>query len=327
MLFRYAIKRFLFALPLLLGITIVSFGILHLAPGGPVSTQGDFNPRVSPESIRELRALYGLDKPVATQYWDWLSRLARLDLGNSFRDHQPVINRILQALPATLLLNVLALLLVYGVGLPLGVFSAVRKDSRWDKVFTLFSFVAFAIPAFVLALVLQMIFGSVLGWFPLSGFRSPWLEGQPWWRQALDISWHMALPVAVSAFGSWVQISRYMRNSFLEVMNQDYIRTARAKGLKLRDVYLGHALPNAMLPIITLLGLSFPSLIGGSIIIETIFAWPGMGRKGFEAAINYDYPLVMGIAIMGAVLTVAGNLLADIAYAVVDPRVRYEQGK
>ncbi len=323
MLLRYALKRALFSVPLLLGITLISFLVLHLAPGSPVSARGSLNPHISPESIRELRALYGLDKPLSTQYWDWLKRCAGFNFGDSFQDRQSVLSHILQALPATLLLNGVALLLVFGLGLPLGIFSAIRSGSPLDRAFTLSSFLAFSIPAFVLALFLQLVFGAWLGWFPISGFSSPWSMGQGWLAQAGDVLWHLVLPVWTTAFGAWVTVAQYMRNSTLEVLSQDYIRTAFAKGLGARRITLRHALPNALLPIITLLGLSVPGLVGGSFIIETIFAWPGMGRLGYEAAMNYDYPLVMGVVVMGAVLTVFGNLLADICYAVVDPRVRY----
>jgi peptide/nickel transport system permease protein len=323
MLLRYAIKRALLAIPLLLGISIISFGILHLAPGGPTVLQERMDPRISQESIRELRSLYGLDKPVPVQYVNWLGRLVRLDFGVSFRDRRPVLTKILEVFPATLLLNILSMLIVFGIGIPMGIYSAVAKGSLPDRSLTLFSFLAYSIPAFCLALFLQLVFGVWLGILPVAGFRTPWSAGMPWWNQTLDVGWHLVLPVVVTSFGTWVAISRYMRNSLLEVLSQEYVRTAYAKGLSKRRVILGHALPNALLPVITILGLSLPTLIAGSIIIESIFAWPGMGQLTFNAAINYDYPVVMGTTILGAGLTVAGNLLADLAYGWVDPRVRY----
>lgn len=323
MLLRYAVKRGLLAIPLLIGISLISFGILHLAPGGPSVMQESMNPHISPESIKELRALYGLDKPLHVQYFSWLGRLARLDLGNSFRDRQPVMKKVLDALPATLLLNVFSLLVVFGIGIPLGIHSAISKGSGMDRGLTLFSFLAYSIPAFCLALFAQLVLGVWLGVVPISGFRAAWASEQTWWKQALDVGWHLVLPVTVTSFGSWVSTSRYMRNSLLEVLAQEYIRTAKAKGLSQRAVIWYHALPNALLPIITLLGLMLPGLIGGGVIIEAIFAWPGMGRLGYDAAINYDYPVVMGVTILGAGLTVLGNLLADLAYGWVDPRVRY----
>lgn len=323
MLRRYLIKRLLLAVPLLFGITVLTFGILHLAPGGPTLAQTAFNPKVSPESIQEMRQLYGMDKPLPVQYLGWLGRLARFDLGVSFRDRRPVLERVLESLPATLLLSGLGFVVAYGVGVPMGVYTALHAGRRRDRLATLLSFLAYALPAFVLALFCQNLLAGRLGLMPISGFRSPWSEAWPLWRQALDVLWHMALPLAVTAFGSWVATAQFARNSLLEALSQDYVRFARAKGLPERRVILGHALPNAMLPLVTLLGLQLPALIGGSFIIESIFAWPGMGRLGYEAAVNYDYPVVMGVAFMGALLTVLGNLLADVGYAVIDPRVRY----
>jgi peptide/nickel transport system permease protein len=322
MLRRFLIKRLALALPLLLGITVLTFGILHLAPGGPTMAESAFNPRVSPDSLREMRQIYGLDKPLHVQYWDWVKRIAVLDLGNSFKDHRPVRDRVFQALPATLLLSGFSFLLAYGVGLPMGIYNALHAGRRRDRFSTLLSFAAFSVPTFVLALFLQLLLGSKLGLLPISGFRSPWSDAWPWWQQSLDVLWHLAMPLAVTAFGSWVATAQYMRNSLIETLQQDYVRFARAKGLSERRVIFNHALPNALLPMITLLGLQLPGLIGGSFIIESLFAWPGMGCLGYEAAINYDYPVVMGVALMGSALTVLGNILADAGYAWIDPRVR-----
>jgi peptide/nickel transport system permease protein len=323
MILRLILKRLALSVPLLLGISVLTFAILHLAPGGPVLAQASLNPRISPDSVREMRQLYGLDEPVAAQYWKWLSRLARFDLGVSFKDRRPVSARVLEALPGTLLLSVLGFLIAYGVGVPLGAWSAARGGGALDHGITLLSFVAYSLPSFVLALALQSLLAASWGWLPISGMLSPWSAYQPWWRQLPDLLWHLVLPVTVTAFGSWVATAQFMRNSLLEALTQDYIRTARAKGLSQAAVLRRHALPNALLPLITLLGLQLPGLIGGSFIIESLFAWPGMGRLGYEAAINYDYPVVMGVAFMGALLTVLGNLLADVGYALIDPRVRY----
>jgi peptide/nickel transport system permease protein len=226
-------------------------------------------------------------------------------------------------LPATLLLSGLGFLIAYGVGIPLGLFTAAKGGGWFDRSATVGSFIAYSLPAFVLALFLQALLGAGWGLFPISGFCSPWAEQAPVWRLIPDVLWHMVLPITVTAFGSWVATAQFVRNSLLEVLRQDYIRSARAKGLSERRVLWRHALPNALLPLITLLGLQLPGLIGGSFIIETLFAWPGMGRLAYESAINYDYPVVMGVAFMGALLTLVGNLLADIGYALADPRVRY----
>jgi peptide/nickel transport system permease protein len=323
MLKRLILRRLALALPLLFGISLLTFGIVHLAPGSPVQAQASMNPRISPESVQEMRALYGLDKPLPEQYLAWLSRLARFDLGVSFKDRRPVMQKVLEVLPATLLLSGLGFLIAYGVGIPLGLLTAAKGGGWFDRSSTLASFIAYSLPAFVLALFLQAVLGAWWGIAPISGFSSPWAEQAPLWRLIPDVLWHMLLPITVTAFGSWVATAQFMRNSLIEALHQDYIRTARAKGLSEQRVLWRHALPNALLPLITLLGLQLPGLIGGSFIIESIFAWPGMGRLAYESAINYDYPVVVGVAFMGALLTLAGNLLADIGYALADPRVRY----
>jgi peptide/nickel transport system permease protein len=322
LLLRYAAKRLLLAVPLLLGISVLTFGLLHLTPGNPVQAESAMNPKVSPESIRALRTLYGLDDPLPLQYWRWLKRLARLDFGRSFRDQRPVLDKLADALPATLLLNILSLFLVLSIGIPLGVRAATHPDAGLTRLFGAFTFAAFSFPEFWLALLLQLGLAVWLGILPISGYMDPALAGAPWWRQLPDILWHAIAPLIVSTFGAWAVLSRYVRNSMLEVLHQDYIRTARAKGLSERRVFWRHALPNALLPVITLLGLSLPALVSGSVIIETIFAWPGMGRLAWEAATGYDYPVVMGVSVMGALLTILGNLAADLGLALLDPRIK-----
>ncbi len=315
MLLRYALRRLLMAIPLLFGISILTFALLHLTPGNPVQAETSMNPHINPDSIRALRELYGMNDPLPTQYLHWLGRLARLDFGLSFRDQQPVTDKIWAALPATLLLNLAALTLVLAIGIPFGVRAATHPRSTFTQAFSGFTFSAYSFPDFWLALLLQIALGVRLGWLPISGYLSPEVEGASWWRIFLDLGAHLALPLAVSALGAWAVLSRYVRNSLFEALNQDYIRTARAKGLSERTVFWKHALPNALLPVITILGLSIPGLISGSVIIESIFAWPGMGRLAWEASTGYDYPVVMGLAFVGAVLTILGNLAADIAQA------------
>jgi peptide/nickel transport system permease protein len=310
------------AVPLLLGISVLTFALLHLSPGEPVQAQAALNPRFSQESVQALRRLYGLDQPLPLQYWHWLSRLARLDFGNSFRDQQSVLSKIAEALPATLLLNALSLFLVLAIGIPFGVHAATHPDTRFTRFFTAFTFVSYSFPVFWLALLLQLSLAVWLGILPVSGYLSPMLEGAPWWRQALDLLWHVSAPLIASTLGAWAVLSRYVRNSMFEALAQDYVRTARAKGLPEKAVFWRHALPNALLPVITILGLSLPGLISGSVIIETIFAWPGMGRLAWEAATGYDYPVLMGVSFIGALLTVLGNLAADLGVAALDPRVK-----
>ena len=320
---RYIAKRLLFMIPLLFGITVICFTVMHLAPGSPTDLQTQMNPRASVEMKERLRAMYDLDKPLPEQYIRWVGKLAVLDLGVSFStDRRPVADKILERLPITILLNVLSLLLILVVAIPLGVLSAVRQDSLFDRVAGVIVFIGFAVPTFWLALLLMILFGVHLGWLPISGIRSLNSEYLPPGMALWDLIRHLILPVLLAAFGGLAGLSRYMRANMLEVIRQDYILTARAKGLSERVVIYRHALRNALLPVITILGLSVPGLIGGSVIFETIFAIPGMGQLFYMAVMARDYPVVMGILFIGAVLTLFGNLIADVSYALADPRIR-----
>ncbi len=320
---RYVLKRLLLMVPLLVGITIVCFVVIHLAPGSPTDLQTDLNPRVSAEAKARLQSMYDLDKPIYTQYLLWVGRLATLDLGQSFStDHRPVIDKISERIPITIIINVLSMILIILIAIPLGVLSAVRQNSLFDKVTAVIVFIGFAVPTFWLALLLMILFGVDLGWLPISGIRSLNYEYLPPVAAIVDLLKHLILPVLLSAFGGLAGLSRYMRANMLEVIRQDYITTARAKGLSERVVIYKHALRNALLPVITILGLSIPGLIGGSVIFETIFAIPGMGQLFYMSVMSRDYPVVMGILFIGAVLTLIGNLVADISYALADPRIR-----
>jgi peptide/nickel transport system permease protein len=281
------------------------------------------NPRASLEMKERLRVMYDLDKPLYEQYFHWVRKLAVLDLGVSFStDRRPVTDKILERLPITILLNVLTMLLILVVAIPLGVISAVRQDSLFDRVAGVIVFIGFAVPTFWLALLLMILFGVQLGWLPISGIRSLNSEYLPPGMAFWDLIRHLILPVLLAAFGGLAGLSRYMRANMLEVIRQDYILTARAKGLSERVVIYRHALRNALLPVITILGLSVPGLIGGGVIFETIFSIPGMGQLFYMAVMARDYPVVMGILFIGAVLTLLGNLLADVSYALADPRIR-----
>jgi peptide/nickel transport system permease protein len=320
---QYIAKRLLFMAPLLVGITIICFAVMHLAPGSPTDLQTQMNPRASAEAQERLRAMYDLDKPLYHQYWIWVKKLAALNLGQSFStDHRPVADKILERLPITILLNVLSLILILAIAIPIGVLSAVHQNSLFDKLTSVFVFIGFAMPTFWLALLLMILFGVQLGWLPISGIRSLNYEYLPAGAAFWDLIKHLILPVMLSAFGGLAGLSRYMRANMLEVIRQDYIMTARAKGLSERVVIYKHALRNALLPVITILGLSIPGLIGGSVIFETIFAIPGMGQLFYMSVMARDYPVVMGILFIGAVLTLLGNLIADVSYAVADPRIR-----
>jgi peptide/nickel transport system permease protein len=309
--------------PVLLGITIISFTVMKMAPGDPTSLLTDLNPNMNEEAIKRIRAHYGLDQPVYVQYGKWLKNMLMLDFGKSFApDNRPVIDKILERIPITLLINVLSMMLILSVAIPIGVMSAVKKDSLFDRGTTIFVFLGFAIPTFWLALLLMILFGVKLDWLPISGFRSLNYAQLSFPEQIVDVAKHLILPVFVSAFGGLAGMSRYMRSNMLEVIRQDYITTARAKGLDERTVIFKHALRNALLPVITILGLSVPGLIGGSVIFETIFAIPGMGQLFYQSVMMRDYPTIMGILVIGAVLTLLGNMLADLFYSLADPRIR-----
>ncbi len=319
----YLLRRIAGLVPLLIGISFVSFVVIQLAPGSPVERLTELNPKASPEVRERLEKEFGLDQPIHVQYWRWLTRIVQGDFGRSFAtDRRPVLDKIRDALPITLLLNALSLMLILMIGLPIGIYSATHPYSLADRVTTVFVFLGFAMPTFWFALLCMMLFGVQLGWLPISGIVSLEHHLMSGPEKVWDLARHLFLPVTVSAMTGLAGISRYMRSSMLEVVRQDYITTARAKGLSERDVIYRHALRNALLPVITILGLSLPSLIGGSVIFETIFAIPGMGRLFYDGVLARDYPLVMGVLIIGAVLTLVGNLLADVSYAIADPRLR-----
>ncbi|HSH72987.1 MAG TPA: ABC transporter permease [Methylophilaceae bacterium] len=332
---KYLLKRIFWMVPLLVGISLISFLIMHLAPGDITASEASFNPKASEESRQKLREIYNLDKPVIVQYGLWLKRMATLDFGTSFATHQrPVFwekkdkdgnvtqGMIQQALPITLLINVLSLGLIIVIALPLGVISAVTQNQLPDRAITLFVFIGFAIPGFWLALMLMYWTGVVHAWLPISGLHSLGYEKMHWLAQMVDSLKHLTLPVFISALSGLAGISLFVRNGMLDVLHQDYITTARAKGLSENSVVYGHALRNALLPLITILGLSIPGLIGGSVIAESIFAIPGMGKLFYDAVLMRDFPVIMGILTIGSALTLIGNLLADVAYAWADPRVR-----
>jgi peptide/nickel transport system permease protein len=319
----YILKRLFGMIPLLVGITIVSFLVIHLAPGSPVTIQTDLNPKMTAEARERLLKFYGLDKPLHIQYYNWVKHLVTFDLGRSFAtDNRPVIDKIKERLPITIFINALSLVLILIIAIPLGIFSAVYQNSLFDRSTTVFVFIGFAIPTFWLALLLMIFLGIQLDWLPLSGLKSMNYEYLSAFDQLKDRAAHLLMPVLVSAFGGLAGLSRYSRSNMLEIIRQDYITTARAKGLSESQVIYKHALRNALLPIVTILGLSIPGLIGGSVIFETIYAIPGMGQLFYGAVMMRDYPVIMGELVIGAILTMAGNLIADISYAVVDPRIR-----
>jgi peptide/nickel transport system permease protein len=321
-MFFYSIKRALLMVPILLGITLLSFSVMHMAPGGPAEAQMEFSAKASAEARERLRKLYGADQPVHKQYLTWLKKFVTLDFGEAFADGRKVKDKILERLPITLTINLLSLLLVLLIAIPIGIMSATHQYSVLDRATTMFVFVGYSMPHFWMALLLIYLFGVQWGVLPISGKESLDTTGFTTLQWLMDRAQHLVLPVFVSAIGGLAGFSRYMRNNMLEVMRQDYIRTARAKGLPESTVIYKHALRNALMPVITILGLSVPGIIGGAVIMETVFGIDGMGRLMYQAVFSRDYNVAMGILVPAAVLTMLGNFLSDISYALADPRVR-----
>jgi len=317
------LKKLVWMAFVLWGITIISFTVIHLAPGSPTDLETTLNPMVGEATRKQLEALYGLDKALHEQYVDWLGRMARLDFGNSMSaDARPVLDKILERLPLTVGMNLASLALTLILAVPLGVLSAWKQDSLFDRMITLLVFMGFAMPSFWLALLLMMFFGIEHQWLPLSGLTSLDYQQLNVPEKIQDLARHLIMPLTVYTVGSIAGMSRFMRSSMLEVLRQEYVLTAMAKGLPSRLVIFRHAMRNALLPLITLLGLSVPGLIGGSVIIESVFALPGLGQLFYAAVMARDYTLIMGNLVLGAVLTLLGNLLADIGYGLADPRIR-----
>lgn len=330
----YILKRLLLLIPTLIGITLITFFVVQLAPGNPVSRKLQVGEGVKAEAItqdivEQTKKLYGLDKPIYVRYWIWVKQIATLDFGRSYKDHRPVIQKIKERLPITLALNIISIFLVYTISIPLGVFSAVKQGSLQDRVITFFLFALYSIPSFWLAVVLIYFLGGGEFWdvFPIYGILSPGAENFPFYKKAVDFLWHITLPVICLTYGDLAYLSRYQRGSLLEVLHEDFLRTARAKGLPESKVIFKHALRNALIPIVTIIASILPAAIGGSVIIESIFSIPGIGKLGFEAVLSRDYPVIMAIATISAFLTLAGILISDLAYVLVDPRISFEGRK
>jgi len=318
--------------PTFIGISLISFMVVQLAPGSPVyfklmAYQGNMLASSdSQQIIEDTKKLYGLDKPLWEKYVLWLGRLVRLDFGNSYKDFRPVRDKILEALPVTLQLNIISIVLIYLISVPIGVYSATHHRSRTDAVITFILFILYSLPSFWVGMLLILFLGggNYLAWFPVYGISSLNAASLPWHQWLLDRIWHLVLPVFCLTYGGLAGLSRYARAGMLETIRQDYIRTARAYGFSERVVIFKYALRNSLIPILTLLGMILPALIGGSVIIEQIFSIPGMGRLAFEAILSRDYPLIMGILSISALLTLLGLLISDILYAITDPRIRFD---
>ena len=320
---RFILRRTLILIPLLLGISFLIFALVNLIPGSPIQAFEE-NPRARPEDIARIRENLGLNEPWSVRYFIWLGDALRGNLGYSLTNFTPVADRVLGVLPNTVLLTGASLLAALLISIPLGIYSAVKRNTWIDHVVTVGSTAAFAVPIFWLGFLLILVFAVQFkewGWpaFPVSGTHDARGESG-----LFDRLQHLALPALALGLKELAAWTRYIRGSMLEVIRQDYVRTAEAKGLRDRGVLYTHALRNALIPLITLVGLSIPGIFGGAFLIEQIFAWPGMGRLSLEALQDRDYTLVMGAFMFFAVLTLVGNLLADVAYAVLDPRIRYD---
>jgi len=326
----YILRRLLLVIPSFIGISLVTFLLIQSTPGSPVymRLRGAENAMrseaASKEIIEQTKKLYGLDKPIHMQYLTWLGRMCVLDFGKSYKDQRPVIEKIGEALPVTLQLSVLSIFLTYLIAIPIGVFSATHQHSKTDYVLTFLLFLLYSLPSFWVAMLLIMFLGGGDWWnlFPVSGVGSLDADSLAWWPWLMDRAWHLALPLFCFTYAGLAGISRYMRSGMLEVIRQDYIRTARAYGFAEKTIHFKYAMRNSLIPMITLLAGLLPALIGGSVIIESIFSLPGMGRLMFEAMLSRDYPLIMGEIAIGALLTLAGLILSDILYAAVDPRIK-----
>jgi peptide/nickel transport system permease protein len=327
----YSLRRLLQAIPLLLGILTLIFVLMQLAPGDPTAIY--ISPNVSPEVIEQLRENWGLNEPIHVQYFRWMKNFLSGDLGYSYSQHRRITAVLADRIPNTLVLSGAALILIFAIGIAVGIVQAVRQYSLLDNVVTFASLFIYSMPSFWLAMMLILAFAykaNMISWwpdwltFPVSGMTSISYESLGFWGKLGDRLHHLVLPSIALGVSSAAAVARYMRSSMLEVIRQDYIRTARAKGLSERTVILKHALKNALLPIITLFGLYLPFLLSGAVLVEFVFSWPGMGSTIVNAISQRDYPLVMATSFLFAVMVVIGNLIADLLYAVIDPRIRYE---
>ena len=323
MLWKYLVRRLLAAIPVVIGVSLVTFTLMHAAGGGYVPGITD-DPRLSAAAVQALRHEYGLDQPWPVQYAVWVWHVLHGDFGRSMIDGTPVTTHLLDRLPNTLELTLTAIVLAVLFAVPVGVVSALRRGTRLDHALTTLSVAGVAVPGFWLGLMLILLVAVIpaqhLGapLLPSSGATAAFGGGD-----VLDRLSHLVLPAVVLAFGYIAVWSRFTRNGMLEVLSQDYVRTARAKGMAERRVVYIHALRNAVIPLVTLIGLELPGLVSGGVIVEVVFGWPGVGRFAFERALAFDYTTVMGLTTFASILVVTGNLIADLLYAVFDPRIRY----
>ncbi len=309
----YILRRLLLAIPVLLGVSVLVFLILHLTPGNPALVVA--GPDAPPDVVRDVERALGLDQPLYVQYGRYLARILRGDFGRSIRSREPVFERLVTTFPVTLTLAIVGVVATTAVSVPMGILAAYRRNSALDLATMFVVLTGSAMPVFAVGLILLWVFAVRLRWFPLAGFTP---------LTALDGWWHIALPAITVSTGTIALLARLTRSSMLEVLNQDYVRTARAKGVREVLVVVVHAFRNALLPVITVIGLQFGFLLSGAVVTESIFSLPGMGRLLVEAILGRDFPIVQGAVLLAAVTFVLTNLLVDMVYALVDPRIRYE---
>jgi peptide/nickel transport system permease protein len=318
---RYFLRRLIISVPVLLFVTLIAFTLVNLAPGDPVTSM--INPvtraELGPEWVKQRQAALGLDKPIVYRYGIWLKEVVRGNLGYSLLGGQSVSSQVAARIGPTLLLMTSAILLGTLIGIPLGMYSAIRPNSGADYLFTVFGFLAISTPIFFLGLAMMYIFAVHLQWLPTSGMRT---LGVP--KSTGDLIKHMIMPVTALAMVHIPLVMRYTRASMIEALRQDFVITARAKGLREQSVIVSHAFRNALIPLITIIGLSLPELLSGAVITETIFQWPGMGLLAMRAVNARDYPLVLGVILVTACMVLISNLISDMCYAVADPRIRFK---
>jgi len=318
---RLLLIRLLQAIGLVFAVIVLNFILVHLAPGDPVETIAGASGGMSPELMAQLRTQYGLDRPFLVQLGVYLGKILSGDFGYSYFFNLPVAALIIDRIPATLLLVLSSVLTAFVVGTALGVLSSRRPNGLLSQSITVLSLIGFAAPVFWTGIMLVILFASVLPILPVSGMRSVDTSGVGW-RDAVDVAWHLVLPTLTLALVYLAQYSRLARSSMLDVLGSDFIRTARAKGLPDRVVLYKHALRNAVLPVVTVLGLQFGNVLAGAILVETVFNWPGLGRLAFESVLRRDYPTILGVLVFSSIVVIVMNLLTDLAYRLIDPRIK-----
>ena len=313
---RYLVRGFLQAIVLVVLVSIIVFALIHAAPGGPGAVMAD--DRLSPDEIARMRANLGLDKPLPVQYVEWARNLLTGDFGISYADGRPVLDTILQRVPNTLILAGTAFLLSLAVAIPVGVFTGARSNSKIDNLVSGLTFVAMSVPVFWIGIIGIILFSVTWGWLPSSGMYTINQD-----KSLVDLLKHLVMPAIVLSLPSMAMFTRFVRVSVLETLQRDYVRTARAKGLSPRAVMYRHVLRTALMPIITIVGISLPAVVTGAAVTESVFGWPGMGRLGYDAILSRDFPVILTLNFIAAVLTLIGTLVSDVLYALADPRIKF----